>query len=112
MTTKDIIDEFAKLIVSDNEYTLKEMKQMLEEVYKSKSEKEGKTPRKALGKKKKVVEKEVVEKKEKKKREPTVYNLFMRDNYSVAKAANPDANGSEIMKIVAKMWQDQKEVKA
>jgi len=107
MTTKEIIDEFAKLIVSDNEYTLKEMKQMLEEVYKSKSEKEGKTPRKALGKKKKVVEKE-----EKKKREPTVYNLFMRDNYGKAKAANPEANGSEIMKIVAKMWQDQKEVKA
>jgi len=107
MTTKEIIDEFAKLIVSDNEYTLKEMKQMLEEVYKSKSEKEGKAPRKALGKKKKVVEKE-----EKKKREPTVYNLFMRDNYGKAKAENPEANGSEIMKIVAKMWQDQKEVKA
>ena len=39
MTTKEIIDEFAKLIVSDNEYTLNEMKKMLEGVYKSKSEK-------------------------------------------------------------------------
>jgi len=106
MTTKEIIDEFAKLIVSDNEYTLKEMKKILEEVYKSKSENDGKTPKKTLGKKKKVVEKE-----EKKKREPTVYNLFMRDNYGKAKEANPEANGSEIMKIVAKMWQDQKEAK-
>lgn len=116
MTTREIIDEFTILINIENEYTLHEMKKILETVYKSKTEKPvkkddakvGKTPRKFLGMKK-VVKKPKEEGEEKKKREPTEYNLYMKENYSKAKEQNPEANKSEIMKIVYGMWKAQKE---
>lgn len=45
---------------------------------------------------------------QKKKRQPTAYNLFMRDTIKNLKISHPDVDRKELMSMGAKMWQDQK----
>ena len=84
----------------EKEYTRSELGKMLTEVFKEIREGE-------KGEKRKKVKKEVVE--EKKKREPTAYNLFVKETMSVVKEENPEMSRQDLMREVGRMWKERKE---
>lgn len=47
--------------------------------------------------------------KEKVKKEPSAYNLFIREQMEIIK--NDDPNKKDKMKYIAKLWNDKKEIK-
>lgn len=47
-------------------------------------------------------------KQQKAKRNPTQYNLFVKNNYSSAKRANPSFAPKQIIQYISAMWRDQK----
>lgn len=49
-------------------------------------------------------------KKPKVKRQPSAFNIFMKDALSHIKKDNPDVPHSEAFKMAAAMWQDDKKV--
>jgi hypothetical protein len=126
---QQIIDEFKSSYESNTgEVSLSEMKKKLTEIYKKHAEpsekkekkpkkekkdegedvnekKYGKTPRKALCMKK--IKKDCPDnKEEKKKREPTFYNLFMREKMAELKE-DKEMSGKDKMKKIAEMWGEQ-----
>jgi hypothetical protein len=48
----------------------------------------------------------------KKKREPTAYNLFMKDMIKKLREEHPDIDKTDLMKRGAQEWQKQKKMKA
>jgi len=44
----------------------------------------------------------------KKKREPTAYNLFVKEQMSIVKDEFPDLNRQDLMRKVGEMWKAQK----
>lgn len=48
----------------------------------------------------------------KKKREPTAYNLFMKDMIKKLREEHPDIDKTDLMKRGAQEWQKQKKIKA
>ena len=49
--------------------------------------------------------------KEKKKREPSLYNLFVKDQMALLKKSNPVLTYPEMMKMIGPIWQEQKNKK-
>jgi len=101
-TTEKILSTFTSKVDMEKEYTRNELGKMLTEVFKeiregSKGEK--KTRKKA--KKEEGGE-------EKKKREPTAYNLYVRDTMSVVKEENPKMSRQDLMREVGRMWKEKK----
>ena len=45
---------------------------------------------------------------EKKKREPTLYNLFVKDTMGVVKEENPEMSRQDLMREVGRMWKEKK----
>ena len=86
----------------EKEYTRSELGKMLTEVFKEIREGE-----KGEKKAKKKVKKEEGE--EKKKREPTAYNLFVKERMSVVKEENPEMSRQDLMREVGRMWKEKKE---
>ena len=120
MTTFDIITEFNTLIDNDTEYTLKEMKTILTDIYNTKNGK--KTYKKKVqnsdddekdedGKKKKTTKAPKLDKdgNVKPKRAPTAYNLFVKERMGELKKENPELKGSELMKMAAGDWKNKEE---
>ena len=100
--TQQIMTTFTSKVDMEKEYTRSEMGKMLTEVYKEMKEVEkGEKP-----KKKKVKKTEDGE--EKKKREPTLYNLFVKDTMSVVKEENPEMSRQDLMREVGRMWKEKK----
>jgi hypothetical protein len=102
-TTQKILTTFTTKVDMEKEYTRNELGKMLTEVYKeilegSKGEK--KTRKKA--KKEEGGE-------EKKKREPTKYNLYVRETMPVVKEENPEMSRQDLMREVGRMWKEKKE---
>ena len=60
----------------------------------------------ACSKKRKKVKTEEGE--EKKKREPTAYNLLVKDRMSVIKEENPEMSRQDLMREVGRMWKEKK----
>ena len=117
MTTFDIITEFNTLIDNDTEYTLKEMKTILTDIYNTKNGK--KIYKKKVqnsddddndtdNKKKKTVKLDK-DGNVKPKRAPTAYNLFVKERMGELKKENPELKGSELMKLAAGDWKIKKE---
>ena len=117
MTTFDIITEFNTLIDNDTEYTLKEMKTILTDIYNTKNGK--KIYKKKVqnsdddvndtdNKKKKTVKLDK-DGNVKQKRAPTAYNLFVKERMGELKKENPELKGSELMKLAAGDWKIKKE---
>ena len=108
--TQKIIDEFTTLVDTEKEYTRAELGKMLTEVYRQiTSDKPKKTDDKPKKKKSKK-ENDSDEKVEpKKKREPTKYNLFVKEQMSIVKEEFPDLNRQDLMKKVGEMWKAKKE---
>jgi hypothetical protein len=77
---------------------------MLTEVFKE--IREGEKGEKKVRKTKKV---KTEEGSEKKKREPTAYNLFVKETMSVVKEENPEMSRQDLMREVGRMWKEKKE---
>lgn len=108
-----IIEEFKSSYDSNtDEVSLSEMKKKLAEIYKKHSESGEKKEKKAKKEKnedgeekkaKKVAKKKEDGEEEKKKREPTAYNLFMREKMAELKD-DKEMTGKDKMKKIAEMW--------
>jgi FMN phosphatase YigB (HAD superfamily) len=99
-TTQQILTTFTSKVDLEKEYTRSELGKMLTEVFKEIREGE-------KGEKRKKVKKEVVE--EKKKREPTAYNLFVKERMSVVREENPEMSRQDLMREIGRMWKERKE---
>lgn len=103
MTTANIMNEFHKKIDITRDYDLKEMTQVLSDVYKSiKPTKKGKTTQKKCCPSDDDSDKH--EEEPVQKRVPTAYNKFMSERMKAIKQENPDTNAKEIMKMASVEW--------
>lgn len=106
-TTQQIIDEFTTLIDTEKEYTRSELGKILTAVYHQiTSGKKNAEPKKK--KAKKEVDDDAAPKK---KREPTAYNLFVKEKMPIIKEEFPELSRQDLMKKVGEMWKAQKEEK-
>lgn len=106
-TTQQIIDEFTTLIDTEKEYTRSELGKILTGVYHQiTSGKKNAEPKKK--KSKKEVDDDAAPKK---KREPTAYNLFVKEKMPIIKEEFPELSRQDLMKKVGELWKVQKEEK-
>ena len=107
--TQMIINEFTTLVDTEKEYTRAELGKMLTEVYhqitSNKPKKTDDKPKKKKSKKENDSDEEV---KPKKKREPTAYNLFVKEQMSIMKEEFPDLNRQDLMRKIGELWKAQK----
>lgn len=100
--TQNIIKEFTRAIDVDKEYTRAELSKTLTKVYYIFNwNKQKKTDDKS---KKKLLNDE----KPKKKREPTAYNIFVKENMPLVKKKYPDLSRQDLMRKVAELWREKK----
>jgi len=108
--TQMIIKEFTTLVDTEKEYTRAELGKMLTEVYSQiTSNKQKKTDDKSKKKKSKKEKNSDEEVEPKKKREPTPYNIFVKEQMSIVKEEFPDLNRQDLMKKVGEIWKTKKE---
>jgi len=84
--TKKIVDAFMNAVDIETKYSLDELRKILSDAYKSSSKK---------------VKSDV-------KREPSKYNIFVKNEIVRLKAENPDKNIKELMVIAACNWKESK----
>ena len=101
-TTEQILSTFTSKVDMEKEYTRNELGKMLTEVFKEIREGE-KGEKKTRKKAKKENDGE-----EKKKREPTAYNLYVRETMPVVKDENPEMSRQDLMREVGRMWREKK----
>ena len=80
-TTSKFITNFSSIIDYDKDYTLNELSKLLTKAYNDTY---------------------------KKKKEPSKYNLFIKENIIKLKKEFPDKNGRELMKMASENWQVEK----
>jgi len=114
--TSSIVNEFSNIIDADQEYTLKEMKQILSDIYKTKTDKKSvkktTTDEESLSDDSSKVAKRGRPSKSKvdsdgnakAKKKPTAYNIFMKKMFPAFKEQNTDKNAKEIMIMLASEW--------
>jgi len=102
-TTQQILTTFTTKVDMEKEYTRSELGKMLTEVFKE--IREGEKGEKKVRKTKKV---KTEEGSEKKKREPTAYNLYVKETMSVIKEENPEMSRQDLMREVGRMWKEKK----
>ena len=102
-TTQQILTTFTSKVDLEKEYTRSELAKMLTEVFKE--IREGEKGEKKVRKTKKVKKEEG---EEKKKREPTAYNLFVKDTMPVVREENPEMSRHDLMREVGRMWKEKK----
>ena len=134
MTTTEIIAKFNSIVDSTQDYTLMELKKVLSEAYKATtttvtSKKAPKAPKAAKAAKGEVdselsSDEEKPKKRgrpaktpkldangeEKKKREPSAYNIFIKEKYANYKLENPEMSAKEIMLLAAAAWTASKQM--
>ena len=136
-TTSLIVNEFVEQIDIEKEYELKELKQMLTDIYKAKTapKKELKQPKKTKKEPQSADETEESDNdkpkkrgrpakgpkldkngNEKAKREPSAYNKYVKERISALKTEKPETPAKELMLIAASEWkqlskQDQEQYK-
>ena len=101
-TTQQIMTIFNEQVDTNKEYTRSELGKMLTQIYNSQ----------VNNKKKPKEKKEKQEKEEggeKKKREPTAYNLFVKEKLPLVKEEFPDLTRQDLMRKVGEMWKATKE---
>lgn len=90
MTTSKMLETFTQsLDTSKNDYTLDELKKLLSEAYKSSKS----------GKKKSSAE----------KKEPSKYNIFIKEEIAKIRQENPNVENKQLMSLAAARWKDHKE---
>ena len=121
--TAEIINEFVQLIDNDKDYDLKELKQMLSDVYKTKTTKTAKTAKKTK-KATKTEEQSTTttdsttdseddkprkrgrpaKVNDKPKRKPSAYNNYVKSQIEKLKKEQPEVQAKDLMKIAAASW--------
>lgn len=87
MTIKETVSDFVAKVGDKDDYTLDELKKLLTESFKSKNKK------KSTGVKK----------------EPSAYNIFVKEEIAKIKKENPDVDNKQFMSMAAARWKDHKE---
>ncbi len=106
MSTTEIINDFVNKIDTEKEYTLKELKDALDEVYKThaaanKAEKKQKKATKAT---KAAPKEDLVEPKA--KRAPSAYNKFVKQRIQQLKQEQDGIAPKDLMKMAASEWKN------
>ena len=122
IATANIVNEFVEQIDTEKEYELKELKQMLSDIYKAKTspKKEAKKPKKDQQSSDEANESDNDKPKkrgrptkgpkldkngnEKAKREPSAYNKYVKERISALKTEKPETPAKELMLIAASEW--------
>ncbi len=119
--TTEIINEFVELIDTNKDYTLKDLKQILTEVYNTKA---GKNKKKAdkSDKAPKTIDTDLSDDEKPKKRgrpakvkldkngdikvkkAPSAYNIYVKQTIEAMKKENPDTPAKELMGLAANKW--------
>jgi len=92
--TNKVLEYFKESIDSNNSYTLDEYKKLITAAFKEAAKKTSKRSSKSG--------EEVV------KREPTKYNIFVKEEILKLKAENPDKQYKDLMKMAADKWNENK----
>jgi hypothetical protein len=100
-TTQQIITTFTEQVDTNKEYTRAELGKLLTQVFND-LKNEGKPAKKEKKPKKEDGE-------EKKKREPTAYNLFVKEKMPLLKEEFPNLSRQDLMKKVGEIWRAKKE---
>ncbi len=98
--TSGIVEEFIQKIDTEKEYDLKELKQILSDIYKSKTTGKPKATKKTT----KKADKMQIDAPEKPKRAPTAYNLFIKQRIIALKDEQPDVPAKERLTVAASEW--------
>ena len=98
--TVAIKDEFVNLVDVSKEYTLKELKDLITEVYKTK------TAKKSKSKKNTHAESSDDDKPKKPKKKATPYNVYVGERIKALKTEEPNATAIERMKMAAMGWKN------
>ena len=124
MTTAAIVAEFTEQIDSEKEYNIKELKQILSDIYKAKTSQKKEKALKIPKEVKKsddddtTTDDEKPKKRgrpakgpkldkngnEKPKREPSAYNKYVKQRISSLKIEQPDTAAKDLMLIAASEW--------
>lgn len=88
MPTSDVVTEFVANVGDKEDHTLDELKKLLSEAYKSKTKKKTSTGE---------------------KKPPSLYNLFIKDEFAKIKKETPDIDNKKIMSVAAARWKEHKE---
>ena len=110
--TAEILNEFVQLIDNDKDYDLKELKQMLSDVYKTKTQKNGKKTTKKTDDNTTTDSEDEKPKKrgrpakvsDKPKREPSAYNKYVKVRIEALKKEQPEIQAKDLMKMAASEW--------
>jgi hypothetical protein len=92
--TNKVLEYFKESINTTNSYTLDEYKKLITAAFKEAAKKTSKRSSKSGD--------EVV------KREPTKYNIFVKEEILKLKAENPDKQYKDLMKMAADKWNENK----
>ena len=84
--TSQILKSFQEKVNEENEYTLEELKKLLAEAYK-----EGKA-----------------KKQKREKKEPSKYNIFIKEEIAKIRKENPDVENKQLMSLAAAKWKEHK----
>jgi hypothetical protein len=111
-TTTEIVNEFVQLIDTEKEYSLKELKEKLTEVYKTKTAKTAKK----TAKKTEASSSDDEEKPKKRgrpakvsnkpKRAPSAYNKFVKERIEKLKTERPEVAAKDLMRVAASEWKE------
>lgn len=101
--TVAIKDEFVNLVDVSKEYTLKELKDLITEVYKTKTAKKSKSKKTT---KNTDTESSDDEKSKKPKKKATPYNVYVGERIKALKTEEPNATAIERMKMAAMGWKN------
>ena len=122
-TTQKFMTEFTALVDTEKEYTRSELGKLLTEVFhqintgkkntkKQKTDSDtGEEPKTKKSKKTKSKGSDD-DAEPKKKREPTLYNLFVKEQMPLVKDEFPDLNRQDLMRKIGENWKVQKETEA
>jgi hypothetical protein len=116
--TTEIINDFVELIDTNKDYTLKDLKQILTEVYNTKAGKKASKPKTTQiildtdssdDEKPKKRGRPVKVKLDKNgdvkvKKAPSAYNIYIKQTIEAMKKENPDTKAKELMGLAANKW--------
>jgi hypothetical protein len=96
-------DEFVRRINPDDKYTLNDLKKILGEVYKEVAAAQKEEGKKKREKRERDENGEII-----KKRPASAYNLFIKEQSAIIKAANPTFDSKTVFKMAIDEWKKQK----
>ena len=107
-STQIIMTEFTNVIDVEKEYTRAEMGKILTQIYHEITK--GKKPATDKPKKPRKSKKNSDDEEEpKKKREPTQYNIFVKEQMPLIKEEFPELSRQDLMRKVGELWKVKKE---